>query len=302
MMKHTKIPWLTLNTSPDNNLTDNDAEGSIDGNSMDVTQAMDCMMLDEGSDSDQCSHRVGELKPSKRKRTSSQASPPKVSHLFIPVALIINMHQKDGGRGPIKRRKETDNEAIQSASPVQPASDIDDFGLIDSPVGTHASPISNISSPYHDTSLIEAWDDVTSNNALRTQANEPTFHSDDEQWKSDDDDDQRDIPEVIPQVPSSYNPPLASHSASFVDVPPEGAIVLVPDSQSSPPPKPRKSTPSGPPLDYLAARGDISHCSNVPSEASSVAGRAPCREEARTDTITHSSSQDGYEVSMSHLS
>lgn len=269
MMKHTKIPWLTLNTSPDSNLTDNDAEGSIDGNSMDVTQAMDCMMLDEGSDSCQRSHRVGELKPSKRKRTSSQASPPKVSYLFIPVALVINMPQKDGGRGPIKRRKETDNEAIQSASPVQPASDIDDFGLIDSPVGNHASPISNVSSPHHDTSLIEAWDDVTSNKALSPQANEPTFHSDDKQWKSDDDD-QGDIPEDIPQAPSYYNPHLASHSASFVDIPPEGAIVLVPDSQSSPPPKPRNSTLSGPPIDYLAARGGMS--------------------------------QDVYEVSMSHLS
>ncbi|KAG2029296.1 hypothetical protein BDR03DRAFT_1018596 [Suillus americanus] len=118
MMKDMTFPWLTLRTTPEMELTDTeDAEGSIDGNAMDVTDAMDCMILDEGSASGKHALRAGDLKPSKRKRTSSQASPPK----------------KDGGRGPVKRRKNISDETIQSASPGQTESDIDDFGLLTSP-------------------------------------------------------------------------------------------------------------------------------------------------------------------------
>lgn len=129
MMKH-KILWLMLKTSPNNNLTDNNTEDSIGGNSMNVAQVMNYMMLDKGSDSGQLSHHVGELKLSKRKRTSSQVSSSQMSHLFILVAPFINMPQKDGGRGPIKHHRETDNGAIQSVSPVQPTSDILDSSIL----------------------------------------------------------------------------------------------------------------------------------------------------------------------------
>lgn len=91
MVKHTKIPWLMLKTSSNNNLTDHNTEGPIDGNSMDVTQVMDCMMLDKGSNSGQLSHYVADLKPSKKKRISSQVSSPKMCHLFIFVTPFINM-------------------------------------------------------------------------------------------------------------------------------------------------------------------------------------------------------------------
>ncbi|KIK40035.1 hypothetical protein CY34DRAFT_107949 [Suillus luteus UH-Slu-Lm8-n1] len=105
MVKDIMILWLTLKISPNNNLMDNDTEGSIDGNIMDITQAINCMMLDKGSASGQLSH-----------------------HMFILVAPFINMPKKDGGRGPIKWCS---------------ISDIDDFGFIDSPIGNHMSPISN---------------------------------------------------------------------------------------------------------------------------------------------------------------
>jgi hypothetical protein len=272
MMEDMKFDWLTMTKSPDNNLTDNDAEGSIDGNSMDFTQAMDSMMLDEGSATRQRSQFVWESKTSKRKRTSSQVSPPKVSHLFILFAPFINMPQKDGGRGPTKRRKDTDD-AIQSVSPVEPAGEIDELGFFVSPVAHHSSPISNVSSPPHDTSSMEPWDAETSNDAINPQADEPNLPSDNDHW-DDDEDDQLAIPE-----------------------PQKGPVVLVPDSQSSLSPQPSHATPSGARSDHSDARSDMSKCSNVPADASLVADSAPCPKDARTDTTTDSP-EDVYEVSF----
>ncbi|KAG2745103.1 hypothetical protein P692DRAFT_201808040 [Suillus brevipes Sb2] len=120
------------------------------------------------------------------------------------------------------------------------------------------------------------------------QTNEPTFHSDDEQWEDN-----------IAQAPSSDIPHSAPTSASFVDLPPNGPIVLVSDSQSSPPMKSRKSASSGLPTDHLVVYGDMLHCSNMPSELLLVADEAPCPKEVHMDTMTHSSPEDMYDRSFS---
>ncbi|KAG1817589.1 uncharacterized protein BJ212DRAFT_1480153 [Suillus subaureus] len=149
MLSDMDIPWLAL--KPDEimapwsgftDITDDDADGSLDGNEVEVIDALDCMIIGEGSTSDKPGTHVGNSKYPKQKRTSSQVSPLK----------------KDGGRGPAKRCKNCQEILAQSLSPVLSSTDIDESGFIMSPVVPHLSLISNASSPWDDESvLLEAW-------------------------------------------------------------------------------------------------------------------------------------------------
>lgn len=316
-MKDMKYRWLTLQPPSENGLTDNDAEGSVDGNAGEVTDAMESMILEEGFTSGQSSHFVGDLKPSKRKRTSSQPSPPKVSHLFILIVVFINVPQKDGGRGPVKRCRDPSVAAIPSISPVESTSD--EYGFLVSPVGCQASSISHGSSAHHETSLLDPWDDDTMNNDPSTQHSESTSQL--EGQMQEDNDIGHAIAGQMTQPLSWEGSGSQSASASPVDISLESSIILVPDSESTPPLRTTHSPTSLPPLDhldahedmtrsssiplpplpaldYLYAREDIPRSSSMPLRPSSAADSTPSCHESHSDQTTDPRPDDEYEVSL----
>jgi hypothetical protein len=314
-MKDMTYRWLTLQPPSENGLTDNDAEGSVDGNAGEVTDAMESMILEEGFTSGQSSHFVGDLKPSKRKRTSSQPSPPKVSHLFILIVVCINVPQKDGGRGPVKRRRDSSVAAIPSISPVQSTSD--EYGFLVSPVGRQASSISHGSSSHHDTSLLDPWDDDTMNNDPSTQHSESTSQL---EGQMQEDNDIRHAGHMT-QPLSREGSRSQSSSASPVDISSESSIILVPDSESTPPLRTTHSPTSLPPLDDLDAHEDmtrsssmplpplparddldahedIPRSSSMPLRPSSAADSTPSCQESHADQTTDPRPDDVYAVSL----
>lgn len=99
MMSDLDIPWLNLKHTAGmpvsaalNDMTDEDADGSLDGDDVEVRQALDSMVIDEGSASITRGTANGDSLFPKRKRTLSQASPPKVSHLFASLHSYIKVY------------------------------------------------------------------------------------------------------------------------------------------------------------------------------------------------------------------
>jgi hypothetical protein len=88
MLSNTNVPWLSLTGEDDH-----------------VSHALDAM--DIGEDTHVEVGRQGGVETSvKRKRTSSHASPPKVSCDELRSCFEIDISQKEGGRGPSKRHKD----------------------------------------------------------------------------------------------------------------------------------------------------------------------------------------------------
>jgi hypothetical protein len=99
MMSELDIPWLNLNHTAGlpvsaglNDMTDEDADGSLDGDDVEVREALDSMVIDEVSGSITRGKAVGDLLFPKRKRTLSQASPPKVSDFFAFLHSYIKVY------------------------------------------------------------------------------------------------------------------------------------------------------------------------------------------------------------------
>ncbi|KAG2079421.1 uncharacterized protein F5147DRAFT_661883, partial [Suillus discolor] len=155
MMSDLDIPWLTLKdhdaipvSAALNDPTDEDADGSLEGDDVDVREALDSMVIDEVSASVTPRTAISDSLFAKRKRTLSQASPPK----------------NDGGRGPPKRRKDGWPHTVRSISPIASVTDIQESGLISSPLVPTLPLSANSGSPIHDTSvLLDAWDEEMAN-------------------------------------------------------------------------------------------------------------------------------------------
>ncbi|KAG1886466.1 hypothetical protein F4604DRAFT_1675381 [Suillus subluteus] len=191
---------------------DDDADGSPNDDHVTVTEALDSMIIEDSSTSVSAGTGAGDSKLPKRKRTSSQVSPPK----------------KDGGRGPAKRRKDGAQNAIQSTSPIQSLADIDESGFVTSPPHPHSFSISNASSPRDDASIfIEPWDaDMGSQerSAFSQDDQLESSYSTARSWRRD------------------SNTSIANHIRP---------VVLVPNSESSQHQRSRNTTPALPPIASL---------------------------------------------------
>lgn len=98
MISDMDIPWIALK---DNNetegppwsgfmdVTDDDADGSLEDDDVAVTSALDSMIIDDSPTSVRPTPSVGDAILPKRKRTSSQVSPPKVSHSCTIVGITL---------------------------------------------------------------------------------------------------------------------------------------------------------------------------------------------------------------------
>ncbi|KAG1789581.1 uncharacterized protein HD556DRAFT_1311175 [Suillus plorans] len=273
MMSDLDIPWLTLNNNLEegplpafNNITDDDADGSIDGDEVEVRQALDSMMIDEGSTSVKPGTTSSDTIFVKRKRTLSQASPPK----------------KEGGRGPAKRRKDSSRRIVRSPSPIPSATDIEDSGLISSPVVPQVSSNSNTSSPQGDASvLLQPWDEEMTDNDIDANGPRPDSFLSNEPHKNANlhdaaarDDDEEEIKDpTSPQAPS-------------VSVLPPSPVILVPDTQPSQPQRSRDTTPLLPPIACIVTTEDNMIDESATPEASLAGGPTPGPEEdvAMSDT------------------
>ena len=85
MMTDMSIPWLQLNEDEMDlplegftDVTDDDAIGSPDEDHVEVAEALDTIRIDDAIQPNLRKHHVWMSKAPKRKRTLSQASPPKV--------------------------------------------------------------------------------------------------------------------------------------------------------------------------------------------------------------------------------
>ncbi|KAG2045850.1 hypothetical protein BDR06DRAFT_1015240 [Suillus hirtellus] len=156
----TQDPWLAFT-----NVTDNDAEGSVDIDNHDVTQALDSMMIEDNDVHINHETHFGTSRLEKRKRTMSQASPPK----------------NDGGRGTPKRSKKGSQTSVRSSSIIQYSPDLDQSGFINSPTLPLSSQMSTVSSHADNVSeIMEAWDDP-----IQTHTNDnETTHEDATQQSS----------------------------------------------------------------------------------------------------------------------
>ncbi|KAG1804195.1 uncharacterized protein BJ212DRAFT_1486830 [Suillus subaureus] len=279
MLSDMDIPWLAL--KPDEimapwsgftDVTDNDADGLLDGDEVEVIDALDCMIIGEGSTSDKPGTCVGDSKYPKRKRTSSQVSPLK----------------KDGGRGPAKHCKNCQEILAQSLSPILSSTDIDESGFIMSPVVPHLSLISNASSLQDDESvLLEAWDANTADDH---------HNPDGEQQMSI----LSDVHHVRP-IPQDGNceeieqptSPLTCHIGAH----PSSPVILIPDSESPKHPHFRHSPPKLSPITLLLLTGDFLHEESMQCDTDLVVGPVTDGEKDVTQTVTHATPQDTCEVS-----
>ncbi|KAG1859394.1 hypothetical protein C8R48DRAFT_774732 [Suillus tomentosus] len=151
MRNDVDMTWLRINNNimPDpwlafTNVTDDDAEGSIDIDGHNVTQALDSMMIKDNDVPINHGTHFGTSRLEKRKRTMSQASPPK----------------NDGSRGTPKRSKKGSQTSVRSSSIIQYSPDLDQSGFINLPMLPLSSQMSTISSHADNVSeIMEAWDD-----------------------------------------------------------------------------------------------------------------------------------------------
>ncbi|KAG1825324.1 hypothetical protein DFJ58DRAFT_849574 [Suillus subalutaceus] len=271
MISDMDIPWIGLKNNNETDtppwsgftdVTDDDADGSLEDEDVAVTSALDSMIIDDRQTSVRPTPSVGDAIFPKRKRTSSQVSPPK----------------KDGGRGPAKRRRDAAHNVVQSTSPIQSLTDVDESGFLISPVVPQLSSISNGSSPRDDASvLLEPWDDDTNAQVQMSVSPERQHENANPQQ----------APENVIDIPTS---PVTSG----VGVPPSSPVVLVPDSESSQRQRSRHTTPALPPTTSLAVERSLEE--SVAPGTSLIVGPIPCQDGGDTNSNTHSTAQDHSET------
>ncbi|KAG1784504.1 uncharacterized protein HD556DRAFT_1451703 [Suillus plorans] len=215
MMTDMELPWLGINTDITadpwlafTNVTDDDAEGSVDMDGRDVTLALDSMIIEDDDLPIHHGTDAGISRLEKRKRTLSQASPPK----------------KDGGRGTPKRCKNGSQTNVTSSSIIQYSSDIDQSGFINSPTLPLSSHMSSVSSqPDNVSDIMEAWDDpiqanTNDNETAHRDATQPLWNVPDDNHIEHGKEDQND------RAKSTYVDRAGSASP----------VILVPGTQPSP--------------------------------------------------------------------